>query len=233
MAIERFFPQRAALTATLSAQIANRLAEAVALRGQAGMVVTGGSTPAPLYDALAQTEAPWAQTAITLTDERWVDVTETASNEGLVRGRLLQGHAAAARLVGLKTADATPAQALGALETALSALPQPFDVVILGMGGDAHIASLFPGAPELERAFDTTRPDLVCAIHRPGADGSPERVSLTLRALLGARYIAILIEGEAKLAAYRALAASDDPYTAPVRAILQQQHTPVDIWWAP
>lgn len=232
MATERFFSTRVELLAALSGEIAARISKGVAERGEASMVVTGGSTPAPLYDALAQADAPWIKTSLTLSDERWVGVEDPASNEGLVRRRLLQGRAAQARLVGLKSAAPTPAEALGALEQALAAMPRPFDVVLLGMGGDGHIASLFPHAPELTDALDPARSELVCAVHRPGADGSSERVSLTLSALLGARYIAIHIEGEAKRDAYLR-SAGHDSLAAPVRAILNQQKTPVEIWWAP
>lgn len=232
MATERFFDERSALTTTLAAEIAGRVRAGVAERGAASLVVTGGSTPGPLYDALVATEAPWDKTSLTLTDERWVATDDAGSNEGLVRRRLLQGHAAAARLVGLKTDAATPAEALATLERDLAALPRPFDAVVIGMGGDAHIASLFPNAPELAAALDVTRPDLVRAIDRPGADGSAARVSLTLRAILDARYIAILIEGEGKRDAYRRIADAD-PISAPVRALLLQQQVPVEVWWAP
>ncbi len=232
MAVERFFPQRAELHSALAKAIAERVEAAVAERGAAGLVVTGGSTPAPLYDALTQIDAPWDKATITLSDERWVETDSPASNEGLVRRRLLQGHAAAAQLVGLKTDAASPAEALPDLEAALAAVPAPYEVVVLGMGGDCHIASLFPGAPELEAAFDAGRGERAIAIHRPGADGSSERVSLTLRALLDTRLVVILIEGDSKREAYaRALTA--EPKDAPVAALLQQTDVPVEIWWAP
>jgi len=233
MVTERFFEQRSALTDALSSEIVQRVRDGVAARGQASLVVTGGSTPGPLYDALGRADAPWAQTWLTLTDERWVSVDDPASNEGLVRRRLLQGRVAEARLVGLKTAADAPAEALEALEQDLAALPRPFDAVILGMGADGHIASLFPHAEELATALDTSRPDLAAAIERSGADGSSHRVSLTLRALLDARYIAILIEGEGKRDAYRRVQTETDTLAAPVRALLTQDHVPVDIWWAP
>ena len=232
MVKERFFSQRSELTATLAAEIAARLQAAVARRGAASGVVTGGSTPAPLYDALAQTDAPWAETTLTLTDERWVATDSPASNEGLVRGRLLQGHAASAKLVGLKTDAATPAQALAELEGALGALPAPFDFVVLGMGGDAHMASLFPEAAELSAAFDTAQPARVMPIHREGADGSPERISLTLRALLDTQVVIVLIDGDKKRETYQR-ALKQQPSAAPIAAVLTQTDVPVEIWWAP
>ena len=232
MATERFFEHRADLTAALAAEIARRLTAGVAEHGAASLVATGGSTPAPLYQALRQIPAPWDRVTVTLSDERWVGLDDPASNEAMVRRSLLQDHAAPARLVGLKTDAPSPALALAALEPALAALPHPFDVLVLGMGEDGHVASLFPHAAELETALDAARPQLACAVNRPDAAGAADRVSLTLRALLDARWIAILILGQAKLDAYRRVA-GEEVAAAPVQAILKQSNVPVEIWWAP
>ena len=150
----------------------------------------------------------------------------------MVRESLLKGAAASARLVGLKTAAVAPVQALNAVEAAVALVPAPYDVVLLGMGADGHVASLFPHAPELAAALDTDRPARVCAVDRPEAAGAAARISLTLRALTDARWIAILIEGEAKRDALRRIA-DEDIASAPINAILRQSDVPVEIWWAP
>lgn len=233
MASEHLFETRAARDAALAADIAARLAAAVDARGAASLVATGGSTPAPCYDALARLAAPWDRVAITLTDERWAPTSDPASNERQVRERLLVGPAATARLVPLKTEAATPDLAAPAVEAALAALPRPFDAVILGMGPDGHFASLFPSAPELAKGLDPRGEAAVIPILREGAAGAAERLSLTLAALLDARVIAILIDGPDKRDVVRRAQAGSDTTELPIRAILNQSSVPVVIWWAP
>ena len=232
MIVERLTPSRDELARALAADIAQRLADAVATRGQASMVATGGSTPGPVYDALSRTAAPWDRVAVTLSDERWVSPDDPASNERLLRGRLLRDLAAEARLIPLKTPSTSPAEAAAEVDRTLNALARPFDVTLLGMGADGHVASLFPHAPELAAALDDDAP-LVCAVRRADAAGAAERLSLTRRALLDSRAIMVLIEGAEKLAIYRRARAGEDIEAMPIRMVLQQRRAPVQVWWAP
>jgi 6-phosphogluconolactonase len=112
-------------------------------------------------------------------------------------------------------------------------MPRPFDATLLGMGEDGHVASLFPLTPELALALNADDPAMVRAVHRPGAAGSPDRLSMTRRALLDTRGIVLLIEGPEKLAVYRRAHAGSDAFEMPIRIILDQTAAPVQIWWAP
>jgi 6-phosphogluconolactonase len=230
---KRLFPSKAEMVAALAAEIADDLAAGVAQRGGASLVATGGSTPGPLYDVLAQKPLDWSRVEVTLSDERWVGPADPASNEHLVRERLLHGPAAAARLVPLKTASPDPESAIAEVEAALAAMRRPFDVALLGMGADGHVASLFPGAPELAQALDDAAGRRACAVRREGAAGAAARLSLTRLALLDARRIVVLIEGEEKLAVYRRAASGDDLAAMPIRMVLQQNRAPAQVWWAP
>jgi 6-phosphogluconolactonase len=231
--VERFCSHAADLVQVLAAEIVGRLTGAVEQRGIASFVATGGTSPGGLYDAMSKLPAPWEQVQVTLSDERWVAPGDEASNERLVRERLLVGHAAAARYVALKTSDATPRNAERAVGRAIEAMPRPFDVTLLGMGSDGHVASLFPLAPELTLALKADDPAMVRAVHRPDAAGAPDRLSMTRRALLDSRGIVLLIEGAEKLAVYRRAHAGRDPFEMPIRLILDQSRAPVQIWWAP
>jgi 6-phosphogluconolactonase len=230
---DRLFDDRESLFAALAMEITVRLNDAVAARGRASLVATGGTTPGPLYDALSAEPAPWDRVEITLTDERWVAPDSDDSNEGLVRRRLLRDRAASAEMIGLKTPDATPAEAEAKVGHALAGMVRPFDIVILGMGDDGHIASLFPHAPELARAIEAGPDELVCAVDRPEAAGAAARMSMTIPALLGSRWIVLLIEGAEKLDVVRRARALDDPAELPVCAVLGQSEVPVEVWWAP
>jgi 6-phosphogluconolactonase len=216
----------------LATDVARRLTEAVSARGVASLVVPGGSTPGRLFDALADQDAPWDKVQVTGTDERWLPHGHPDTHETLVRTRLLRGRAANATYVALKTASPTPAGAEPAVEAVLSRMPRPFDVTLIGMGDDGHIASLFPHAPGLERALEPESPLLVASFHVPTAAGSPDRMSLSLSALLDSRFLGVLIAGASKLATLERAEAGDDVQDMPVRALLRQDRTPVTVFWS-
>lgn len=225
--LETTFEHAAPLAQALAESVAEDLRVAVAQRGQATLVLSGGSTPELFLEELSRQLVPWQSVTVTLTDERWVATDDAASNEGLVRRALLTGDAAEARLVGLKTEAATPAAGAAEAEARVAALPRPFDVVVLGMGEDGHIASLFPSHPALEPAGEHR---LTQAVAR---DSGPARLTLTLRALLDSRRIILFFTGEKKWQTYR-LALGRGPLSElPVRAILGRGREPIDVYWSP
>lgn len=229
----REFPDAAAMVSSLADEIVARLKAGAAERGHASMAVSGGTTPGAVFDALCQRDAPWDKTWITLSDERWIAPDRDGSNEHLARTRLLRGKAAPAHFVGLKTNDATPDAGAAKANAAISAFPRPFDVMLLGMGDDGHTASLYPQAPELKAALDTSAPALVHAVHAQSAAATGDRMTLTLRAILDSRWIALLIKGAEKMKTYQAAEGGEGVAEMPVRAILGQSAVPVDVFWAP
>jgi 6-phosphogluconolactonase len=169
---------------------------------------------------------------VTGTDERWLPHGDPDTHETLVRTRLLTGRAADAIYVPLKTASPTPAGAEPAVEAAVARMPRPFDVTLIGMGDDGHFASLFPHAAGLDGALDPQGPLLVASFHVPTAAGSPDRMSLSLSALLDSRFLGVLIAGAAKLETLERAEAGDDVQEMPVRALLRQDRTPVTVFWS-
>jgi 6-phosphogluconolactonase len=220
------------LLTVLADEIVTRLSDGVKRNGRASFVASGGTTPGALFDVLAKRLAPWKDVAVTLSDERWTEPNSERSNEHLVRTRLLVGEAAAATLVPMKTPATRARDAEGTVEEAIAAMPRPFDVVLLGMGTDGHTASLIPGSDGLAQALDMTSPALVHAVDPPNVTHMGERITLTLRALLDARWIVVFVRGEEKLAAYKHAMAGSDVLENPVRAVLQQRSVPVSIFWS-
>lgn len=229
--LEARFDNPTHLAEALAESIAQDLRSAIQARERATLVVSGGSTPLPLFEALSRQALPWSRVTVTLADERWVPADHEASNEALVRRHLFRGEAAEAELVGLYTGHATVGEGWQACEDRLKALPRPFDVVVLGMGGDGHTASLFPGAPELEAGIDLGTEHLCLPVHPPNADQA--RMSLTLKALVDSRRCVVHITGDAKWKVYRKALTVGPVEELPIRAVLGIGREPIDVYWAP
>jgi 6-phosphogluconolactonase len=228
---EHRFPDKQALAKALSGEIKVDLSEAIAARGNASLVVSGGTTPEFLFEQLCHEPIEWKNVWITLSDERWVEPGDAASNELLVRNKLLKSRAATAHFVPLKNPAATPEAGVEWAWRGLTRVPRPYDVVMLGMGMDAHFASLFPGSLGLPRALDTAAAPACVAQH--SLQPPHARISQNLAALLDARRIVLLIVGEDKWAVYQRAKQPGSATELPVRAILHQQVTPIDVYWAP
>src|ERR1700674_658740 len=219
------------LSRELATQIAKSLTAAIGARGLASLVVSGGRSPVRLFEILRTQPLDWGRVCIALADERWVAPDDAASNERLVRDVLLKESAAAARFIGLKNGAPTPdLGAVSAWET-FARVPRPFDAVVLGMGDDGHTASLFPGSPNLPNAIDPAAAAGCVGMRAPVAPRP--RLSLNLSALLDSRRIILLITGDAKWRTYLAASAPGPVPDMPVRAVLRQTRTPVEVMWSP
>jgi len=219
------------LSRELAAQIAKSLSAAIGTRGLASLVVSGGRSPVRLFELLRAHSLDWSRVCIALADERWVDPQNAASNERLVRDVLLKDQAAAARFHGLKNGAPTPdLGAVSAWET-FARVPRPFDATILGMGDDGHTASLFPGSPNLPSALNPAAAAGCVGMWSPVAPHP--RLSLNLSALLDSRRIVVLISGDSKWHTLTAANAAGPVQDMPVRAVLRQSRTPVDVVWSP
>ncbi|KPQ23740.1 6-phosphogluconolactonase [Halomonas sp. HL-93] len=215
-------------------QLAEQLAEAIfqALNDdlehqeRALLVVSGGSTPVPFFKALAAKPLAWERVDITLADERWVDEHSQDSNAKLVREHLLQGAAAAANFVPMTSSAGTPEEGVAEVSERMLALSWPASVVILGMGGDGHTASLFPDSMELGLALSTEEP--LVAVRTPS---QPQpRITFSADRLHQARRHILHITGDDKRAVLAKALSGDDVRQLPIRAFLS---CPLAIYWAP
>jgi len=140
------FSARDEMVTSAVTQIAEAVKTAVAQRGTASLMLSGGSSPRPVYERLSEMDLPWDKVTIGLVDDRWIERGQAGSNETFLDETLLKGKAQSAKFIGLKTKDANPAAGIEASEAQLSAIPQPFDVCVMGMGLDGHTASWFPNS---------------------------------------------------------------------------------------
>lgn len=211
------YPDREMMMLKLADTLAGALGDFLRRRERVSFAVPGGTTPGPVFDVLSGIDLDWARVTVLPTDERWVEEDSPRSNARLIRERLLVGRAAAAEFVSLVAEEPTPEAALPALARAVR--PHlPLTVLLLGMGEDGHVASLFPGADRLAEALAEEAPPVV-ALRAPGA---PEpRVSLSAPVLRSALAVHLVITGAAKRAVLEE-AARKSPAEAPVRLVLDQ-----------
>lgn len=220
------FADREALDQALAAQVVSSLEQGIARRGSAHLVVSGGSTPVNLFSILAGADVEWSRVVVLLADERWVPVDHEDSNEKLVRETLLTGKAKQAHFLSLLPTPDDEIANIAGLSTLLQSLPR-FDVVLLGMGEDAHTASLFPCAAALREGLTTAQGALIT---RP-RNAPHQRVSMSKQRLQATEKGVIHIVGEKKKAVLELASKSGDEMRYPISAFLGPAD--FDCWWAP
>lgn len=219
----KIVPTPEALTFAAAEELRRHAERSVAERGRFLLALSGGSTPLPLYEKLGKCAValPWKQTHLFWGDERDVPPEHEASNFGAVKRAMIDRMAAPPAGVHAIPATGSDAEATArAYERELRAffelgpgeLPR-FDLVLLGLGGDGHTASLFPGHPSLD---ESDRLMVAPFIERFSA----HRITATVPVLNAARAVLFLVDGEGKAEIVaRVLAGPRVPHTLPAQLI--------------
>ena len=210
-----------ALADAAAAMFAGVLGEALDASGRASLALSGGSSPKPTYQRLAQAPLAWNGVGVSLVDERWVPSGAAGSNADFIRDCFAGTPAERAHFIPLYNGHDTAADGVEAAEQALALLKQPFDLCVLGMGSDGHTASWFPHSEGLDTALDPDNPATLCAIRaKPSEVTGPltERITLTYAAVAQARHVVLMLPSGEKLAVFRD-AMSKPMNEAPVAAL--------------
>jgi 6-phosphogluconolactonase len=214
-----------------AARLTGTLAAGLADGGKVTFAGSGGSTPAPIYARMARTDLDWSRVTTTLIDERYVPEDHPESNAALLRTTLRIERAAAADFVPLFHASVTVDRAAAVATQALATRTDRLDAVLLGMGEDGHICSMFPHSPTLKTLLTPTLKPAILGVP-PGRDGlapSRERLSMNLPWLMTARRVVLAITGKQKRAVLERDAAGD-PKITPIAALLGA-NVPLEVLW--
>jgi len=215
-------PDPAALAEAAAQRLVDRIASSEA---PASICLTGGSTPKRLYELLAtpqwRARIPWPQVHWFIGDDRFVPPDDPLSNIGMARQAFLGACAATDTVHAIPTNTATPDDAARGYERVLStfhARRRPdrplFDLVLLGVGPDGHVASLFPN----DAAALTERTRQVVGVPRANVAPFVPRVSLTLPSLASTHEMLFLVAGHDKQAILQQLLSGADLPASRARA---------------
>ena len=220
-------PDKSALIERAHSIVTEKIKEAIAERDLCTIALAGGSTPKPLYEALAEDSLPWSKIHVFWGDERYVPSTHPDSNQKMARLAWLDRvEIPKSNIHPMPTDSQNPEidaekhqQELSQFFGSGSGEFPSFDLILLGMGDDGHTASLFPHTEAL-RVNDR----LVTV----GSKAGQPRLTFTVPLINAARQVIFMVAGSNKQTALeRILSGSGDSMTYP--AILIQP--PGELWW--
>lgn len=220
-------PDKTALIKRSLAVVLEKLQTAIKSHDRATIALAGGGTPKPLYEALAQSNLPWDKIHVFWGDERYVPAEHPDSNQGMARQAWLNKvDIPAANIHPMPTTGSSPSADAAQHETELQdffgtspgTFPA-FDVILLGIGDDAHTASLFPHTDALQ-----VQDKLVTVGNK---DGQP-RITFTVPLINQANCVIFIVAGSSKRPALAQIFAQEaDPMHYPSRLIQPQG----ELWW--
>jgi 6-phosphogluconolactonase len=231
--IEHDYADTAALTAAVAGHLHAACIDALQARGHALLALAGGRTPFPIYRALAEQPLDWSKIVAMPGDDRCVAHAHAASNVTALRGAF--GAATGLAIEALTTPDGDAEASLQHARGMLARHRDAFDAVVLGMGEDAHTASLFPGAGALPEAMSKEASDDAFAlVPDPLPPEAPfPRITLGLARLLRASGLHLVVTGARKREVLRAAQATHAPLRMPISALLHAPEVTVHIHWSP
>lgn len=225
------FSTRNELDNALATSVSELLNEVIKRKGKASIAVSGGSTPKGFFSLLSQCDIDWSKVTVTLADERWVAIDSQDSNTRLVHENLLQNKATVAKFFHLKQGEDLSDEILNDLNVAAKTILLPLDVLILGMGEDGHIASLFPCSDEISQGLDSDNDNALLKVMPKTAPH--QRISFSFAALSKSENTFLHLCGENKQVVLNQALNGHDVFEMPIRAFLHHPSLKIQTYWAP
>ncbi|AJP71413.1 6-phosphogluconolactonase [Sphingomonas hengshuiensis] len=219
------------MAAAVAGDVQFIIESALDARGAAVVALAGGKTPLPIYEKLAKAKLDWKRVTIVPGDDRMVPLGDPLSNVTAI-GKIFIPKGA--RVIPLVSATIADYKAAGrSADALLQDMHWPLDLCLLGVGGDGHAASIFPG-PDYDEALNGPKERRALGVMPdPLPPEAPvARVTLSRAAIVSARALMIAVTGQAKRDVLEAAIEQGASSPYPVGRILADVELPIDIHWA-
>ena len=205
---------------------------AIDARGSAVIALAGGKTPFPAYEKLAKAKLDWKRVTIVPGDERIVPLGDPLSNVTQLGKLFIPTGARVIPIVPKQTEDYKSAGR--SADALMQDLHWPLDLCLLGVGGDGHTASIFPG-PDFDEALNGPKERRMLGVMPdPLPPEAPvARVTLSRQGIVTARALMIAVTGKDKRTVIEQAIDQGPSSPYPIGRVLADAELPVDIHWVP
>ena len=226
------YDDAAELADAIAGDIQFVIESALDARGSAVIALAGGKTPFPAYEKLAKAKLDWKKVTIVPTDERIVPLGDALSNVTALAKIFLPKGARVMPIVPEATGDYKAAGR--SADALMQDLHWPLDFCLLGVGGDGHTASIFPG-PDFDEALNGPKERRALGVMpNPLPPEAPvARVSLSRAGIVSAKALMIAVTGQAKRDVLERAIEQGPSSAYPIGRVLADVELPIDIHWAP
>lgn len=225
---ENIFTDKAELEHKLALEISQILNQEIKNKGEATLLVSGGSTPKKLFEILSNKEIDWKKVSIGLIDERFVATETDESNELLIKNTLLKNNAADAKFIGLVFNLDDYKENLNIAISKNNAINKSITCSVLGMGLDGHTASLFPNSEEIY-TDDSIFGDKIIINTKASSEPS-KRISYTKSKILSSKHLFLYFNGKEKLDVFNSAKKSNNPSLKPISAFIHQNKKTLNVF---